>query len=440
MFAKRESHPAWKFLLYSKHDDLEYVRTEGSAKSDNLAQIDPVHVEYDESESEARVEFRDSSQQIWSVYRPNEIHRAAQNDSLIDPKPTEDELRLLLLYKLIRSEKTKIVVTCRDSLLKNRRAIEWSLADDDNEIIIMEPQEAAEIAGIFLRTNQEFVFYPSESPPSSFVYDLSSWNWRLSRILIPYHEHGEYLSSAIDRFEALFVGIDLLGEQYFSGDGNHIDTLVRYYFNNCISLLTGICDVLALYARREYDIDVSERSAALRTGNKLVKELRNQNKDVWNHFQSNHQFIELINAVRNDIIHSSGVVNRGPGGIHIQEKTKSEWRSHTMEIDNLSGKKMSEFKKYHGQFDDSLFKYDPMSEWGLIMPERYEPEVRKHTHIDTYQFLKKSVKEMAEFTSEYLRLMGCENRYDNTPSEGIISKSDLERVERYGLFPLLKPF
>ncbi|WP_152423919.1 hypothetical protein [Natronorubrum tibetense] len=441
----RNPFPLERFLTYGEHSEFTYIRTPEKTAHNSLQNISSFELEIDMDRNQKIVRWGKSNQNISTIrYLPSIYDRKLEDIDWSEPEPNIDELNLVGLFSEFSrydDNRADILVTANPSLLQNRRRIEYSFhRHEAGQMNMMSPSEAAEFAGIFMRENDEFIFYNPKDKCHSYSIDFSYWYWLLPRVFIHHFtiDDNDYISSMFDRFQSLFICVDKMGKEYYCGTGNHTDLRTRYHFNNGISLLTGIFDVVALYTREKYDIGILDERTNLRTGgHPLLKELRVYNESAWEHVQRNHMIIELIHTIRNDIIHQKGVIKRGPG-FSLRGSEVSEWNSHTISLESLDKEDREEFRKYYEQFDDSIRKYDPVTQWGVIVPENETPKITPITQIEPYQFMKQSVKTVAKFIDEYLRLLDHPNRLKNLPDTGILSKNDIHYMADCGLFPLFE--
>jgi len=437
-----------KFLRYRNHDEFDFLRTPGNSDYDLLDKIDPLQIERNREENKQIIRRGSENGGIHAVrYMPEIYERWTGEIDWNEPKVSIEDFELADLFSEMlhrRDKYTDILVTKKESILKNRRLLEYRIRrHKEGRMHIMTPSEVFEIAGIFMRKNNDFIFYMPESGVSSYKIDFTLWYWTLPRVFVQHFTSDEegYLGSMLDRFDSLFIGIDKLGEQYYRGTGNHTDLMTRYHFNHGISLLTGICDVLALHTKEKYDIEILDKNTNLRTGkHPLLKELQEHNQEAWEYVHDNHAIIELLHTVRNDIIHQSGVIKRGPGFSFREHNETTEWRSQTLSMEELDKTDREKFGKYYQQLDDVVEEYDPVTKWGVVTEFDEPPEIHNHTHIEPYRFLKRSTKEIAHFVDEYLCLLNHHNRLEDPPDKGLISKGDIERIIEYGLHPFLHDF
>lgn len=434
-----------KFLRYSNHDSFRFLRTPEKAEHDLLQDILPLQIEKNSEANKQIIRWGSENGGIHAArYMPEIYERWVGETDWNEPVVSVAELELTDLFSELvhrRDDFVDILVTSNDSILNNRRLLEYQIRrHKEGRMHIMAPSEASELAGIFMRRNDDFIFYMPETGVSSYEIDFTLWYWTLPRVFVQHFTADEkgYLGSMLDRLESLLIGIDKLGVQYYRGTGNHTDLLTRYHFNNGISLITGICDVLALHTKDKYDIDILDENTNLRTGNHpLLKELQDYNPEAWEYVHENHEVIELLHTVRNDIIHQNGVIKRGPGFSFQEHSETTVWRSQTLWMEELDESDRDKFRKYYEQLDDVVEEYDPVTKWGVVTEFDDPPEIYEHTQIEPYRFLKQATKEIAQFADEYLRLLNHPNRVQDSSDKGPASKSDVRRIVEYGLHPFL---
>ena len=443
--AETESSTLERFLRYNNHDAFDFLRTPVESEYSLLVDIESFQIEKDTEESRQIVKWGSMNGNVHVArYIPEIYERWVSDIDWNEPTVSVEDLELVDLFSELlqsRDEYIDILVTTNEPILKNRRLLEYRIRrHKEGRMYIMTPSEASELAGLLMRRNDDFIFYMPESGISSYEIDFTLWYWTLPRVFVQHFSADEagYLGSMLDRFESLFIGIDKLGEQYYRGTGNHTDLMTRYHFNYGISLLTGICDVLALHTKEKYNIEILDENTNLRTGkHPLLKELQEHNHEAWEYVHDNHAVIELLHTVRNDIIHQSGVIKRGPGFTFLEHGETTEWRSQTLWMEELDKTDREKFRKYYEQLDDIVEEYDPVTKWGVVTESDDVPEIYGHTQIEPYRFLKQATKEIADFTDEYLRLLNHPNRVQDSPDRGPASKSDVKRIVEYGLHPFL---
>lgn len=430
-----------KLLYYKHYPYFQFIRTANDSPNKPLNHIEQISI--NQFEEDINIEYWDEEGNTKTTDKFHPLEYITQN--IEDPIPISDsKLKRVNIFNRIREAKFEneesIFLTTDSEILNNRRRLESDITYSDENLNLMTPEEVAEFAGIFMRRNNDFVYYHSYEEGSSYTTGLTLWCWTLAKLFLHHASGRGYISSMVDRFESLFISIDKVGEQYYSGAHNESDILIRYHFNNGISLLTGITDVLALQARDDYGIDIDDRQTNLRTGDHpLLPQLREHNPDLYNYVHKNHHLIELLHTIRNDIIHRKGLMTRGPG-VSIDEQWKSNWNSQYIDLGNLDEDKSDMFGKYYSQFDDSIEEYDPVSNWGIVVIDSDEIEIYEDTLIEPYRFLKKAVYQMVEFADGFLDHLGEENRFEQLDDSGMVHKSDVKRIQNHDLFPLIEWF
>lgn len=434
-----------RLLPYNNYDDFEFLRTPDPIETEILQNIEAYEVEKDAEENNQVIEWDSETRTVLAARYIPEIYEHWVDDvDWNEPEPSADDLEFMDLFsEMIRAwdEYVEILITLNEAILKNRRLIEHQICRyKQGRMHIMTPSEAAEFAGIYMRENNDFIFYMPHSRVPKYTTDFPLWYSTFLRVLIQHFTADQkgYLESMLDRFQSLLIGIDKIGEEYYRGTGNRTDQMTRYHFNNGISLLTGICDVLALHTKDKYGIQIPDRRTNLRTGKfPLLKELRDHNQEAWEHVHQNHELIELLHIVRNDIIHQSGVIKPGPGFSYREHSETTEWKSQTIWMEELSEKDRENFRKYYKELGDSVEEYDPVTKWGVVTGSDNPPEIYPHTQIEPYRFLKQATKELAEFADEYLRLLGHPNRVEESSEHGRISRNHVQILLKKGLHPFL---
>ena len=438
--------PLERLLHYNWHDSITVLRTPGQPQTPELNAIPAYTTQRIAETNQQEINLKDRDTPIKTSYYPDRHQGIADRGDYNEPTPDIDDIELIDTFDIITNRRSQydldILLTENSAIVSNRRPLEYEFRGHDRKRLhIMTAREAVEFTGVYLRSNNEFPFYPpvDNDRNGTFSIDRPLWCWCISRLLVQHLSAGsnDYLGSLFDRFDSLVIGIDKLCEQHYRGTGNHTDILIRYHFNNCVSILTGIGDALALYTRDKYDIDIEDDRTNIRTGKSLFKAIRDENEELWHHIESNHQFFEILHLIRNDVIHQSGVMTRGPGFTLTDGENTVPWKSHTIGLNNLSGDDIEDFRKYYNGMSDSMFSTDPMTEWGIVTTEDEIPEIRQYTHINSYQFIKKATATMAQFVDEYLRLLGFSNQIKMLTDDGILRRSTVETVAGEALFPLI---
>lgn len=435
-----------RFLRYSHYDNFHFLRRPGQTNKELLDEIDSYTVEKSVEENRQIIEWGEENRGVHAArYMPGIYQKWTDEVDWDEPQVSVDDLELVDLFSELlstRPDHVDVLITANESILKNRRQLEYQIRrHKQDRLHVMTVQEASEFAGIFMRQNDDFIFYYTGSDVTSYKIDFTLWYWTIPRVFVQHYTAGEegYLGSMLDRFDSLFLCIDKLGQQYYQGTGNHTDLRTRYHFNYGISLLTGICDVLALHTRDKYGMNIPDRRTNLRTGDyPLLKELRNHNKEAWEYVHSNHEIVELLHTVRNDIIHQSGVIKRGPGMTFREHGDTTPWESQTLWMEELYEKDREKFRKYYKEIDDQVKDYDPVTEWGIVTDSDEKPDIREYSSIEPYRFLKQATRRIAEFSDEYLRLLGHPNRVEQSEDSSPASKGDAKRIAEYGLHPFLE--
>lgn len=434
-----------RFLTYKRYDGFEFRRTPSSTGYERLQNISSYQVKKDEEKNGRTLRWDSENPNAHGArYLPELYEHWAHETDWDEPNPTLSDLEFLDLFSEIirrQDQYADILVTLNPAILKNRRLIEYQIRSHQRgRMHIMEPSEAVELAGIYMRERGDFLFYDPYDERHTYKIDFTLWYWTIVKIFVKHFTADEegLLGSVLDRFEFLFIGIDKLGGQYYRGTGNHTDRMTRYHFNYGISLLTGIFDSLAIHTRNKYNINILDKDTNLRTGNHpLLKELRTHNKQAWEYVHSNHEIIELLHVVRNDVIHQSGVIRRGPGYSYREHGETTEWKSQTLDMGELSESDRENFKKYYTSLNDSIQEYDPVTVWGVVTTGSEVAEITDRTQIEPYRFLKQATRYVVEFTDEYLRLLGHPNWMEGSLSHGPISERDIQYVVEQGLHPFL---
>lgn len=431
--------PLERLLRYKHNENIELLRSPGDTNDQLLESIEEYHLSQIPSEDAIEVSWSGgNSIDSRSLAR---LNRIATEIDYNPPVPTIDDIKRIDVFDSFHpiNGLTRVYITQNTAVLTNRLKIESEFREfDSSRLHILTPRETAEMTGVFLRKDQNFPFYPSHDRPGKFSIDLPAWCWIVSRLLMRHTCEGEYLGSIYNRICSLIVGLDEIGEQFYRGTGNHTDIKIRYHFNNCISLLTGIGDALARHVRDEVlDLEIRDHETNIRIGNTLVNELQDEYKTVFSHIYDNHQFIEILHILRNEIIHSTGVIQAGPG-FELREGTKTTgWKSHTISLGKLTEKDRSSFSEYYHQLTDEIQEYDPISTWGIVVPDSESITIDEHTSIDLYQFIKTAICEMVDFVDELLRLLGYQNFLEDLGSTGLFRKSNVETIAQQGMSPLL---
>lgn len=406
-----------KFLRYRHYDDFLYLRTPSETEIERLHSIPAYSFE---SINDGRaIQYEIGEVQTSLAYQPNPELTQRRFERTSMDQHIEHEMEMLEIFnqfgELRDESRVFVLVTASETLLSHRRELEHQFrrhSYEENPLNIFSMEEAAEYAGIFKRSRDHFE-YPTHEGAGGFQTGLTSWCWSITQLFLPHTMPGdEQLDSMKDRFEALFLAIDAIGEQYYQGTGNHTDIRTRYHFNNGVALLTGIFDILALHTRDSFEFKIEDRHTNLRSGGQLIAKLESECPSARRHVLDHEHLVDFLHIIRNDIIHQSGVAVRGPG-FRISVDDASDWNSQNLNLSKLSADELEELAEYYGQFNDSVETYDPVTRWGLLIPLADEPAITGHTFFEPYRFLKQATLAVLGFADEYLKTLGYSNRFDN---------------------------
>lgn len=429
-----------RVLHFVFYDHFHYIRIPSDPRNSELENIEEISIQKINNES---IQVSYPGLRRGAVDTDRFHPQSYMTTNIADPIPiTDEKLKRINIFRAIDRTKpedqSSIFVTSDDEILSNRRRLEEDITHSNELLTLMNPEEASELLGIFMRNKMDFIYFHNFNG-DSFRHGLTLWADTVSKILQPRPHRDEYISAITDRYESLLIALDRIGQQYYSGAHNESDLLTRYHFNNAISLLSGVTDVLALHIRDFYDISLQDHHTNIRTGDhQLLPEMKSHNKNLYNFLQRNHPVIELIHLIRNDIVHKEGIIKRGPG-YELHEEYKSNWKSQIIELNNLDEKKRQKFSAYYQQLDDEIEAYDPVTKWGIITTSG-EPTIHKNTSIEPYRFLKNLTFETIEIVDTCLEQLGHANMLDREEPGAFVDQHDIERLMNHDLFPLLDKY
>lgn len=418
-----------RILKYFKSNFLNVIRSPFPTSFKEL-QLIPGFIEiYDKKGNLHEIEINNDSEYSKTLvdYESNYIKSVGQKifnkESLKNDEI--DALNLFFVYATLNNfnrDNTHILLTNNGFLLKNRLELYHHASSLSEEIKdhldIVSANEARELIGLFLRYHHKYLL--SAKPESNTQYGCNRglWYWYLFRLKIPNFHVGAlidepFLDAFSTRFVYLLRSVDEIGFQYYKGVNN--DTLddMMYHFNYSISLITGIFDSLALVTKNKYRLeyrgdDIPQRTSLNpKAGKDFLRVLREENSELRTHIHNFVNIIKLVYELRELVVHGK-----------LLEKSRFSsglWKINVLKIDKSV---LMYFPR-----NNRRQKYKPVTEWGLyILNDEF-------VYLEPFDFIKRLVKLLFNFTNEYLRLLGfndfIEELRSNNNNDNFVKDIDL---------------
>lgn len=177
-----------------------------------------------------------------------------------------------------------------------------------------------------------------------------------------------------------------------------------YHFNYSISLITGICDSLALITKNKYNLqfkgDEYPHTTSLnpRAGRDFLKAVREINPELRNLTIQNVDFIKTIYLLREVIIHRETTENS-------QIVDEYGWEFGGFKID-------IELRNHIRSCGDKKLSYISLTNWGV-----HETHWETVNYLEPFHFIKAATNLLTEFSNRYLELLGFSNFIEDLKSE-----------------------
>jgi hypothetical protein len=327
-----------------------------------------------------------------------------------------DRLKTVLAYTFMMNEGTDNVFVTNDELILENKS-NWEKPLGRGNVNIMSLEEAFEFLGLYCRRYHIYHYQPKT------VAGFSGWYSALMKSEIPhFNGEGEYTRGLREKLKHLLIALDRTGFGYYRGtDETNLE--MAYHFEKGISLIMSIFDILALIADEKHELNIQDsRLISLsnnRTdgeGNQLfLEKLEQENQELQEHIKQNQDFIQLIEEMRNLVIHREGFPK---GGFHNSREGID------FNFIRLNESSIGESVENRiTSFGDSELQYKPFTKWGVHSMDGFD-----FVSLEPHHFLKRSVKELVNFTDKFLELCGYENFVQKNWGEG--DRSDVDSVKR----------
>lgn len=332
-----------------------------------------------------------------------------------------DRLKMAVAYTFMIGENTDSIFVTDDELILENRST-WRKPMSRGNVNIMSLEEAFEFLGLYCRRYDLYHYQPKS------MAGFSGWYSALMKSEIPhFNGEGEYTRGLREKLKHLLIALDRTGFEYYRGatQGTHLE--MAYHFEKGISLIMSIFDILALIAEEKHELNISDHrllslsnSRTDGEGNQvLLDELECENLPLNKHTKENQNFIQLIEEVRNLVIHREGFPNTGFHG--------EDWDANLIRLSDSSIG--DNIKKSIDSLGDEELKYKPFTKWGIHSMEGFED-----VHLEPHQFLKQSITELMDFTDKFLELCGYENFVQENWEDG--ERGDVDSVKRLRKYSL----
>jgi len=217
------------------------------------------------------------------------------------------------------------------------------------------------------------------------------WYWISMRVKLPHYNvdikgDNEIINSLAERVVFALMSLDQIGINYYKDyESNSIQYEIYYHFNYLIALIVGIFDSLALLTNNKLNINFAKKEKINLLNKNFLREIRCKNKNIRDYITYHKTFINMMNDLRNEIIHrklSDNVTyggSRGIRGYHVC--------TYYDVID-----------KHIVHLNDKMMKHSNISEWGIL-------KFFKRQYIEPFNFSLKAMRNLMPFIDNYLKLL-----------------------------------
>jgi len=290
-------------------------------------------------------------------------------------------------------------------------------------IRIINIRECMEIMDLYAKNQGQYFLTPDSS------INRGGWYWCQFRSKVPYYNVStEILAAFASRFICLLKSLDAMGIQYYSGVDNDTKDDTIYHFNYFVSLVTGIFDSLALETRKRLEIRFEGEHIPSRTslssdmGREFLRVLRTKNSQLRDHIATNQNFIKMIYAMRELVVHREALPS---ARLHYGPERGEQNEAIVIKI---SPKIAERIRECGDKSDPGLAR---MSKWGVDLVLETLVKDPEYLFLSPYQFAKRATSTLLEFANEYLRLLGFNNFFSTSGAGAIFD--DVRRLRNYGL-------
>ncbi len=402
-----------RLLKYYDSDSFDFIRTPLETDNHYLKEI--IHfsknTNVNGSLSGIEIDRKERNTRIYFPYKIEDVEAVAKERVTKNFLANEEKESVFLVFiqAILNDGGNNLFITNDDLLLKNRLWFESHFPGRALNIVTAE--EAMEIMDLFAKNRG--IYYMS----SRGIANKGLWYWLSFRSKIPYYNVStEILHALAFRFICLLVSLDEMGIQYYSGVNNDTIDDTLYHFNYFISLITGIFDALALETCDRLQVKFAgdhvpwKISLNNKTGEDFLKVVRDKNPDLRNHINAYVDFIKLIYALRELVIHREGLPDSG----FEYRGQDAKWKAIFVYI----SKNIADLIKVCG---DKKKLYEVVTDWGV-----YQDTLGYY--LSPYNFAKATVSTLIKFSNEYLRLLGFPNFIQSLhPTDNFLQ--DIRRFE-----------
>jgi hypothetical protein len=234
------------------------------------------------------------------------------------------------------------------------------------------------------KLNEVFTYYDGNDPMQklirSLLFKFKKLIFATNCVGIEYY-FGTLKSSPIDPQKSLSAYSNYLkGSFDYDGFSGFVDPdsalIFFYHLEYTMSLITAICDNLALLTKHRYNqrLDPMRISLSKGSGDELLKEIRAKNVGLKNHIDKFRTFINLIYRFREKVIHQEGLDQGVAGPVPNY--------NNFVKIDN-------DIHNHIKMAGDQASKYRRISLWGVI---DLNGQISVDPFLFIYQIFDKSVK------------------------------------------------
>jgi len=301
----------------------------------------------------------------------------------------------------------KLFVTENEDFLSKRYSLnrKVSLESFFPGIRLVNLLDCLEIMDLFAKTHGLYIRSPNAR------MDKWYWYWIYFRWKVPHYDvhlpkpssfttQDSIVQTLGKRICYLLIAVDELGKiRYLRSED---ESMVSYHFNYLLSLISSVFDSLAIHTYEKYSISFPSDNVPSRIslknngGKKFLREVEKHNIDLRNHIRGFGNFINLIDNLRNRVIHTTGLKEMG---FFVDSRMSS-----TFSIDsNEEGTIRS--------YGDKSGPYKILSEWGVYKYVLTDNN-KNYFLVNPYYFARSASRLLLKYADEYLKLV-CHNKFLN---------------------------
>lgn len=377
-------------LKYSSCEPFEFIRSPIDTDYPDLKKLPTFIQRYNDKGVLTSIDIVNDKLEsmTWFGYKIQDVEEIGKHIYKKQSLSAEEREAILLVFihaALNVRDDMRIMTTNNKVLLNNRIWFESHFPSRPLNIITVE--ETKEIMDLFAKYRNKYYI------SGHYLTDKWGWYWYSFRSKVPnYHVGDRILDAFASRFVYLLMSIDEIGFQYYSGVNNDTMETMIYHFNYFISLISGIFDALAIRTKNQFGIKFdgdtidSRTSLNPKAGREFLKGVREQNFGLRQHITEHMDFIKLIYALRDLIVHREMLQKSA------FDMTAEKWKANFISVDtNIADL----IKRCH----DSSQDYEPMTVWGIYN------KLSEHCFLEPYHFSKAAAALLIPFCNTFLQLL-----------------------------------